>query len=372
MNLYQQLERSSATEQIYDKTCFGKTFEPITASDVQAGIDRAIKIDSRPAFLEGLCRRLNELGIVCTVNDTALMLNEVKLRFKNLLRKNCPKAVQNWIRGVTPGFTNRLNNFDLCFALEMDFQQTEVFFQKCFLTIPFNCKSRIDVVFLYCLYHKKPYSVAAKMLADSKGFVPQENAHTATAQILSAIVECDDDEKFLQYLSSHCYGNKQQFQLARGKICSEVAIIKEHILSEDYEGTLTSDRLNSLTIAALIGSKYQSKDKKLSIKKLPKRFTESLPNDVTLGRIINGGEASYELLRKTLMLLKFYNFYYYAENTDENTTIQNLLDFYDELNKELIQCGFAQFYEMHPFDCLLLYCANLYDPILAFRLVNEQ
>lgn len=289
-----------------------------------------------------------------------------------MLGKSCPKAVQNWTRGVTPGFTNRLNNFDLCFALEMDFQQTAVFFQKYFLTIPFNCKSRVDAVFLYCLYHKKSYSVVAKMFADSEGFVPQENAHTATAQIFSAIVECDDDEKFLQYLSSHCYGNKQQFQLAREKICSEVALLKESILREDYEGTLSPDRLNSLTIAALIGSKYQIKDKKMSIKKLPKHFTESLPNDVTLGRILNGKAASYELLRKTLMLLKFYNFYYYAENTDENTTIQNLLDFYDELNKELGECGFAQIYEMHPFDCLLLYCANSYDPILAFQLVNEQ
>ena len=63
------------------------------------------------------------------------------------------------------------------------------------------------------------------------------------------------------------------------------------------------------------------------------------------------------------MLLKFYNFYYEAENSDPNTIGGNLMDFYEELNSTLISCGFAQLYVRHPFDCLLLYCANSYDPI---------
>lgn len=90
MNLNQQLERSSTTEYIYDITCFSKPFEPVTAADVQAGINRAIELDSRPAFLEGLCRRLNELGTECTINDTGIMLAEVKRRFKKNAGKKLP------------------------------------------------------------------------------------------------------------------------------------------------------------------------------------------------------------------------------------------------------------------------------------------
>ena len=44
----------------------------------------------------------------------------------------------------------------------------------------------------------------------------------------------------------------------------------------------------------------------------------------------------------------------------------------DELNNTLISCGFAQLYVRHPFDCLLLYCANSYDPILTLHLLNER
>ena len=72
------------------------------------------------------------------------------------------------------------------------------------------------------------------------------------------------------------------------------------------------------------------------------------------------------------MLLKLYNFYYGTENTDEQTILTNLLDFREELNKTLYQCGFAPVYDPHPFDCLLMYCANSYDPILTLQYINEH
>ena len=72
--------------------------------------------------------------------------------------------MQEWIKGTTPGVTNRRNHYDLCYALEMDFQQTAVFFQKHYLTMPFNVKSSVDAVFMYALYHKKSYSAVTERL----------------------------------------------------------------------------------------------------------------------------------------------------------------------------------------------------------------
>ena len=82
-------------------------------------------------------------------------------------------------------------------------------------------KSSVDAVFMYALYHKKPYSEVTELLEKSKGFVSQENAHTSTSQILAMILDIDDAEKFLRYLSEHCYDNDQQFQLARSIISDE-------------------------------------------------------------------------------------------------------------------------------------------------------
>lgn len=375
-----ELNRNEYTEYIYDVTCFGDPINPENAEDVVSGIERAMELDAYPLFLEGLSARLIQLGVSCNSDDEELMLTEVKRRYKEILDISCPRTVQEWIRGTTPGITNRKNNYDLCYALEMDLQQTAIFFQKYYLTMPFNVKSRVDAVFLYSLYHKKPYSEVIELLEKSTDFVSQENAHTSTSQILTMIINMDGDEKFLKYLSQHCYNNEQQFQLARSIINDEIGTLKARILDDGAVDIISPIRLNSLTIDALLGYRYQRRNKEEKTVKLPKRFTESLPNDVTLGKILKGDKISYEVLRKTLILLKLCNYYRVAETEDrklgydpDKYEINNrLMDFYDELNNTLISCGFAQLYVRHPFDCLILYCANSKDPILTLHLLNGQ
>ena len=361
-NNYTELVHNEYTEYLYDEICFGIPSNSESAEDIINGINYAIAVDSRPVFLDGISARLTELGTPCTADDREIMLKEIKRRYKEILGFSCPRTVQEWIKGTTPSTNkDRQNHYELCYALEMDFRQTVTFFQKNYLTIPFNVKNKTDAVFMYALYHKKPYSAVKELLEKSKDFTEQETAHTSTSQIMYAICSTDDDEKFLNYLSEHCYNNEHQFQLARKIIREEIEIVHDIIVK--YNTNITPDRLGSLTIQAIIGYKYQQSDKKTKNSSLPKRFTESIPNDVTLGKILNDDEVSYELLRKTLMLLKLHNFYYYADNCDRDVIACNLMDFRDELNSVLVSCGFSQIYVCHPFDCLLLYCANSDDPI---------
>lgn len=223
MNDNNELQMDDSTQYIYDEVIFDNpVLDPSSPSDLITGINKALELDSAPIFADGLAKRLTELGVDCTKDDTDIMLNEVKRRYKQLLGKPCPRTVTEWIKGTTPGVTSRSNHYDLCYALEMDLNQVNVFFQKYFLAIPFNVKSRVDAVYFYCFAHKKPYSTAVKMLSDSSGFVRQENAHTATSRIVQAIMETDDDEEFMAYLSTHCYGNEQQFQLARQIINGDI------------------------------------------------------------------------------------------------------------------------------------------------------
>lgn len=366
------------TDMMFEEICFSTPRSAESAEDIAAGVAKAIEIDGRKAFAEGLAERLTQLGTPCTAEDTETMLAEVRRRYKELLGKSCPRTVVEWIRGTTPGTANRMNNYDLCYALEMDCRQTSEFFRKCFLTQPFNVKSRTDAVYLYCIYHSKLYSTVTDMLEQSRGFVPQENAHTSTSKIESVIKETEDDDRFLRYLSAHCYGNEQQFQLARHNVNLEIDLLKESLVEDSRQGLVdlsSADRLNSMTIAALLGYRYQYENKKTAGVSLPKRITESLPNDVTLGKVINGGNVSYELLRKTLMLLRFYNYYHAAGQMlgelPHKQANEILLDFYDELDSMLLSCGFAQLYILHPFDCMLLYCANTDDPLLTLHSVIE-
>ena len=189
---FSELFRDEYTENIFGEACFGEPVDYESAEDIVNGIKMSVSLEERPIFLEGLAERLTALGVPCSVSDTDTMLTEIRSRFKTKLGKTCPRTILEWIRGTIPGTVNRLNNYDLCYALDMDYKETSVFFQKNFLTLPFVLRNRLDAVFFYCLYHKKPYTNASEMLKESESFPVQETVHTETMQIRAKIREIDD------------------------------------------------------------------------------------------------------------------------------------------------------------------------------------
>ena len=68
-----ELNRDEYTEYIYDVTCFGDPINPENAEDVASGISRAMELETRPVFLEGVSARLSQLGIACIADDVELM-----------------------------------------------------------------------------------------------------------------------------------------------------------------------------------------------------------------------------------------------------------------------------------------------------------
>lgn len=360
------LSLNKDTQMLYDDLFSKTVLSSDSDKDIADIIKQAVEMENQPVLMEGITAALKRSGFEYDIEDKDSVLAEIKRRYKNILGISCPRTVIEWIKGTTPGTTNHRNNYELCFALEMNFQQTSDFFRNYYLTQPFNVKNRTDAVFMYAFYHKKPYTVVSGLLEKSKDFEAKKAAHTSTAQIVSVIYSIDDDDEFLNYLSEHCYGEKQHFQYAKNEILKEIKILQKEILNFDYEDVINPERMNSVTIEKLLGYKYQSRSDKNEKAVLPKRFTESLPNDATLGQIINGEKVSYELLRKTLMLLNLHNFFKDDVNTDEKTTKENLRDFLEGLNNLLTVCGFSQVYLRHPFDFLLLNCANSDCPTDAF------
>ncbi len=289
-----ELTLNDRTQMLWDEVLDAEPIAAESVEDIKAAINKAIEAENTPLFTEGLAARLSQLGMDCTSDDTKTLRKELDRRYKEILDKDCPKAVHNWINGGVPGTDGRINNYDVCYALEMDVKQTVTFMQKYILTQPFNCKNRIDAIYLYCFYHKKPYALVKELLEISEGFVTQEKAHTSTSQIEAAILAADNDDAFKKYLSEHFYGKDQQFMLAREIIDDDVNIIKDR-LNPDRKG---DERLNNKIIESIFNRNYQSGGRSRGKeRKLPKRFTESLPNDVTLGKILNGDEATYETMQ---------------------------------------------------------------------------
>lgn len=359
--IFSEIDRREATDIVFEKLCFGDIFysDDINIEDIQTAID----LDERPVFLEGVVSRLQQLGLKCDIDDTDLILAEIKRRYKDQLGFDCPRTVKEWIRGTIPSVINRKNNYDLCFALEMNLEETAEFFMKHYLTIPFNYKDRIDAIFFYCLFNKKTYSVVERMMCESSTYKTYDKNSTTTLQIGRHILEIDNDDEFLQYLAAHCYNKEQQYQMAKKEIS---------FLIEKHSGG------NSVKFEdKVMGFNYQKnlKTKPQKINELPRRFTKSLPQRCIFDDIQNGNEETYETLRKTLIISKLYDFYIdrkEMEKSNEQKIRDDLLDFYDEINLTLSKCGFVQLYERHPFDWLILFCATHPYPIEAFYSLNDM
>lgn len=356
--IFDEFEKGDATDFVFENVYFGQIFESrsLDIEDIQTAVD----LSNRPMFIEGVVKRLNELGVKCDIDDTGIIFDEVIRRYKDRIGSDRIKTISGWLKGTPPSTNNRENNYNLCYALEMSLQETAEFFLKYFLTVPFNYKDRIDAVYFYCLYHNKPYSIIKTMLEKAKEFPDTQTSNTHTLQIGRQILEIDDDEEFLLYLSMHCYDKEQQYQLAREEIVNMIDMHSNNCFSKFHDD--------------LMGFNYQYEKRhhmKMS-KELPSHFTESLPTDGMLKKIYEGKEVSYETIRKTLIILKLYDFYKDVYETNEKYIRDSLEDFYNETNELLLKCGLAHLYERHPFDWLIIFCALSPAPLDVFKWINEK
>lgn len=344
--------------------------------DLSKAIQFAIELDERPVFLEGVVLRLNQLGIACSEDDIELIRKEVSKRLKERcgLVGDQTKNYRNWINGKsTPSTEKRRDLYTLCYALEMDFRETAEFFAKYYLTLPYNYKDTIDAIFLYALKNQKSFEYILSMLEQAETFEILANDGDNTEYIGRHIIEIDDDAEFERYLSQHCFNKQQMFSRAKNEINSLIEIIKEKGYLEERGAKIENVvrkpiENNSELIEFLTGINYQRAHKEHELdeakqKILPERFLSSLPNDVSIAKI---DESSYESIRKTLIILKFYDFYFGREIPAEDI-LDELYDFQEEIEKSLALCGLANIYFRHPFDCLIFYCANSLAPIDLFR-----
>lgn len=352
--------------------------EPITMldnyeADTLLLTQDVVELNERKAFLENVA---SYLGMANNASADEL-LQEVKKRYaeKGIELK---KAVKLWFQkeDVSPSTDQayRRNLYDFCIAMGMNYHETAEFFLKAFLTIPYNYKDRDDAVYFFCIKEGRPYSVIKQLLETADSFETMNTDVASTEEIGLQILDIQSDEEFLEYLQRHCYDRKHQYTTAKKRVVELASLNKTIVPGRDKEGMeLPFDALgtskNSTLLNAILGYTYQGLDatqrKHMKASGLP-----VFPRDGDLGDILEtNSEASFEILRKTLILMKFYNFYRGYQLSSGSLTMEdddinaNLYDFYDSTNDELARCGFVQIYLRNPFDWIILFCANSPNPI---------
>lgn len=386
--------------------------------DLFESTEYAMELDKRNPVLEGICEQLKRLGINIDEGDRKGLTKELNSRYKNMgMEEGVPKSVKNWLSGTPVNPAYRANLYNLCMALEMSIEETRVFFLKNYMTIPFNFKDRVDAVYFWGISHKLSYTEIQKIL----NTVDQEENMSniifdSTQMIGKYISEIDDMKLFLEYLRNNSFGRRQQYESAANEVFklahedalyAEVERIIRPELSREREnkhGDVLSEPIilkenNDVNYKALLfviygfdnQERYVSKKGKISkCEFLPKAFRENFPNDQEFSRIFNK-DASPDVYRKALIILKFYNFFSFnlftfIYGTDKPKADQRKIrslddyrdrdideieaemeDFYYETSVLLAKCGFEQMYARNAFDWLLLYCAKSTDPLDTLR-----
>lgn len=344
--------------------------EAITIEDLQC----ALELEEHSTFPEGVAKRLQELGVDCTEEDTVLLAKEIKTRYKERIGEpdeSTWKTLKKWINGQKTSVVNRETNYNLCYALNMDLKETETFFIKYFHSGAFNYKNAIDAIYFYCIHNSRPYSTVKKMLEISRSFDSTNSKQEGTAQIGAQIIEINDDDEFIWFLSEHCYNREQQYNRAKAAIIQKIDSLTAAISYDDYE-TNSTKNATLTNLSREITGRVAAK-KKIALGKLPDEFTKSLPTNKTFSDIKKGKSLTYDVLRKALIVLVLYDFYQPLDGEEPTIKVlrERRMDFEMEINKELMNCGFMPLYERNLFDAIVLFCANSTAPITTFQKIID-
>ena len=362
----------------------------------------------KKSIKKGIVSRLKELGIVFDETDDKAIWKALSTCYKSYGFDNdkkhwerISKNVKNWIKNGTlsTDIDNRKNMYDLCMVLDMNIEETKEFFSKSFYTLAFNYKNRTDAIYYYCINNHKSCSETQKIIE----IVGELNDDTVedknTFEIECQILDIDNDEEFFEYVKKHCFSNGKQMRTARKTIrylyeeCEKRyrnGIDFEQMTREKVEKKMqdnntdnedkiyNKEKTRKISQKELINNIYginiSKKGKKAFNGKIPDSVIKSLPMEEEISKILNENEdkVSYEDLRKTIIILKFYE-YYLDKVYESRDDIEKFIDdFYSEINLELTEVGYSILNVKHPFDWLILYCAYKPEPIMSLRKYFRQ
>lgn len=338
-------------------------------------------------FREGIDNRLRELGYAGSQENPKEKVAFLRAQFeKNKVAPVSNATLKNWLTGdATPqnNQSGRENVFRLCFALEMDADQTARFMLKSYLCRPFNYKNTEEAVYFYCLSNGKGYAEAQRIIELVKHAghgMPEEDVYTK--QIGEEIAAIRRESDLIDYLAAYTYPKERWHYSARQRI---------HKLLESCKKFARNDPLNDPSDWAAgvyvnvpevtsndrlldIIYNFKATDKVSDVYDLPEALQKNWVGKQTLYRVMDGENVSDEVYRKTLMILFFYNFYadYYTANRQwygekEANRCSVYGEFESGLDELLESCGYVRSYKRNPFDWLIFFCAAAPDPIGCFR-----
>lgn len=346
------------------------------------------------SFNDGL-NTIIALKIPKDSNETAqtYLLRKCKEKDLNLNRN----TVNNWFSGNRPkkGTQSREHMFILAFALSLSLDETANLFHKVYLDRAFNLRSISEFVYFYCLKNGYTYQHAQGLINKIN---PNDSSDTDKTIYTSVIVRdaqaFTDDEALISYIISHHHNfqldsksakeilykllldvrgkSDDKEKLLNGIVDRNCGIIIQESDKPEFKEYFRNKDVSSINymLEIILGISFSSNNSKgtesfFKNVEFPQIIKNRFPMPHTFSKI----DPSFEELRKMIVLLFSYKYWFYMQYKEQGATIDDYISQIDDL---LINANLPQMYYGNPFDWLFLFCTMEEMPLDTFRSIMAE
>ena len=338
-------------------------------------------------------------------------------------------TISSWIKGdhrpkVEAGY--RKNIYELCYALNLTFNETIWFFHHVYYDRAFNCHTIDESVYYYCLKNNIAYKDSLDIIKEIENSPDITSSYEETSNYTLFIQKTIDKIESVDELITFLTLNKANFKswnasayqtlddLVKDLLPSEngkkeIEKIKRKIkathsiygiipkknnqnewglIMQEFFYDLTDEsyldildgkniRSKNFLLEQILGMKLiTDKEKKRFIDKasIPDIVKNNFPSRKTMSDVLSEDKItqskSYDSIRKLIILLEFYRYWCSIKIMDEEyDDFENPLSdaFIDEINYTLYLCGYEEMYAGNPYDWIFMCSAQADDPLSYFR-----
>ena len=330
--------------------------------------------DSFRSFGDGLLAFLQKSRLELTADSAVKYIDELCVKtgvsVSDIASTN---TLKSWFKGgprPKKGEDSRRSMFALAFTLKLTPAETADLFHKVYLDRAFDYRNANEIIYYFCLNNKKFWADAKRLIETANDFNSERTDHTIyTSQMKADVDSLADENELLIYLKNHAH-NLEKSNLSAKRNLTELIeeakkIVKEEVEQPEYAETFrgsdkdslnfTYEVITSLSVSGDKGTKTLFKNARL-----PKEIKNRFPEAASLSK----KEPTYEELRKLIILLFSYTYWYKVQWTGIDADID---DYIAQINVYLIDSGFSPMYYGNPFDWMFLYCALSERPLDVFR-----
>lgn len=317
-----------------------------------------------------------------------------------------PRNIKKWYTEHKK--IERKTAFQLCFAFGLQVDEVNDFLRRICLTRGFDCHDVEEVVYFFALKNGLSYEDTKEVISKVTIVKPDrvvKDDIVYTEFIAEEIDDIETAEELILYLNENTdkfgYNNVTAYEIIRSiwnDISQEngIALREKKLLYVAFDKDTNDEQLEEdtdkrrkerkrmddsiweiyLQILGLSGNYTDKIYKNRSIKSILKDnellhplAEDSFPDRGGLNKILNGRHASYESVRKLLILLVFYKFWankslcsnhYAAGYGDADRCISTI-------NDNLVDAGYPILYPGNPYDFIIFFSVNADNPLMTFR-----